>query len=86
MLGYMKNLGAKEDFISVNDFWMRGAKNVDYIYRISPSLGYTVKNLLLALELDYTVVGYGDLSLNGASKALRDIGNVRTCLMVKYSF
>ena len=86
MLGYMKNLGAKEDFISVDDFWMRGAKNVDYIYRISPSLGYTVKNLLLSLELDYTVVGYGDLSLNGASKALRDIGNVRTCLMVKYSF
>ena len=86
MLGYMNNLGAKRDFISVDDFWMRGAKNVDYIYRISPSVSYTVKNLLLALEIEHTVVGYGDLSLNGASKALRDVGNTRACLMVKYSF
>lgn len=86
MLGYMNNLGANEDFISTDDFWMRGAKNVDYIYRISPSLSYTVKNLKLALEVDYTVVGYGDTTLDGASKALRDIGNTRACLMVMYSF
>ena len=32
-LGYVKNLGAKKDFISTNDFWMRGAKNTDYIYQ-----------------------------------------------------
>lgn len=86
MGGYSQNLGAAQDFISTDDFWMRGAKNVDYIYRISPSFTYTIKNLSLALETDYTVVGYGDISINGRSHALRDVGGLRICTMVKYSF
>lgn len=85
-LGYSQGLGASKDFISTNDFWMRGAKNTDYIYRISPSLTYTIKTLALALELDYTVVGYGDVAINGRTKALRDVDNLRICTMVKYSF
>ena len=85
-MGYSKGLGAKEDFISVDDFWMRGAKNTDYIYRISPSITYTVKNLALALELDYTAVGYGDVAINGRTEALRRVDNLRVCTMVKYSF
>lgn len=86
MGGFTQNLGAAHDFISTDDFWMRGAKNVDYIYRISPSFTYTVKNLTLALETDYTVVGYGDVAINGRSRALRNVGNVRVCTMIKYSF
>lgn len=86
MLGYAKNLGAKSDFMSLDEIWVRHARNTDYIYRISPSLSYTVKNLQLALEVDYTVVGYGDLLLNGSVNALRDINNTRACLMIKYSF
>ena len=86
LLGYTKGLGAKEDFISVNDFWMRGAKNTDYIYRICPSITYLAKNLALSLEVDYTVVGYGDMAINGRTKALRDVDNLRVCTMVRYSF
>lgn len=86
MLGYAKNLGAKNDFMSLDEIWVRHARNTDYIYRISPSLSYTIKNLQLALEVDYTVVGYGDLLLNGSVNALRDINNTRACLMIKYSF
>lgn len=86
MGGFSQNLGAARDFISTDDFWMRGAKNVDYIYRISPSFTYTVKNLTLALETDYTVVGYGDVAINGRSDAMRQVGNVRICTMIKYSF
>lgn len=85
-LGYAKNLGAAKDFISTNDFWMRGAKNTDYLYRLSPSITYTLKSLQVALELDYTAVGYGEVALNGRSKALREIANTRACLLVKYSF
>ena len=86
MGGLMQNLGAARDFISTDDFWMRGAKNVDYIYRISPSLTYTVKNLTLSLETDYTVAGYGDVAIDGRSHAQRNVGNLRVCTMVKYSF
>lgn len=86
LLGYTNNLGAKKDFISTDDFWMFGAKNTDYIYRIAPSVIYYVKNLELGLEGDYTVVGYGDLALNGNTKALRNVSNKRICLMVRYNF
>ena len=86
LFGYTDNLGAKQDFISTDDFWMFGAKNTDYIYRIAPSVTYFVKNLELALEGDYTVVGYGDLALDGNTKALRDVANLRACLMVRYRF
>ncbi|MBO5860317.1 MAG: hypothetical protein J6Q45_01435, partial [Alistipes sp.] len=85
-LGYSKGLGAKEDFISVDDFWMRGAKNTDYLYRISPSVTYKAQNLSLALELDYTAVGYGDVAINGRTNALRTVDNLRVCAMVMYSF
>ncbi|MBQ6580860.1 MAG: hypothetical protein IIX32_02550, partial [Alistipes sp.] len=65
---------------------MFGAKNADYIYRVAPSVIYYVKNLELGLEGDYTVVGYGDLALNGNTKALRNVSNKRICLMVRYNF
>lgn len=84
--GFSQNLGAKRDFISTDDFWVKGAKNTDYMYCISPSLVYTIKSFALGLELDYTVVGFGDVAINGRSKALRDVGNSRICAMVKYSF
>ena len=86
LFGYTDNLGAKQNFLSTDDFWMFGAKNTDYIYRIAPSVTYFVKNLELALEGDYTVVGYGDLALDGNTKALRDVANLRACLMVRYRF
>jgi hypothetical protein len=85
-VGYSKGLGAKENFISVNDFWIRGAKNTDYLYRISPSVTYKAQNLSLALELDYTAVGYGDVAINGRTNALRTVDNLRVCAMVMYSF
>lgn len=84
--GFSQNLGAKKEFLSVDDFWVRGAKNTDYMYRIAPFLCYNAGALQLAFEVDYTAVGYGDLAINGRSDTLREIGNLRTCLMVKYSF
>ena len=70
----------------MDDFWVRGAKNTNYLYRISPSVTYTINRFQLALEVDYTVVGYGDLALNGCSEALRHVDGLRGCFMVKYSF
>lgn len=86
LFGYIDNMGAKKDFISTDDFWMFGAKNADYIYRIAPSLTYYMKNLDVAIEGDYTVVGYGDLALNGRTKATRNVANKRICLMLRYRF
>lgn len=64
----------------------RGAKNTDYIWRVSPSFTYTAGNLALALEMDYTAVGYGDEAIDGRAKALRTVDNWRICTMIRYSF
>lgn len=86
MGGFSQNLGARKDFISTDDYWARGAKNTDYIWRVSPSFTYTAGNLVLALEMDYTVVGYGDEAIDGRAKALRTVDNWRICTMIRYSF
>ena len=86
LLGYTDNLGAKKNFISTDDFWAFGAKNVDYVYRIAPSITYFARNFEVALEGDYTVAGYGDLALDANTKALRDVSNLRLSLMVRYRF
>ncbi len=86
LLGYTNMLGAKKDFISTDDFWVFGAKNIDYIYRIAPSVTYIAKNFEVGLEGDYTVAGYGDLAIDGNTKALRDVNNTRVTLVVKYKF
>lgn len=86
LLGYTDNLGAKRDFISVDDFWAFEVKNVDYVYRATPSITYFTKNMEVALEGDYTVAGYGDLAIDGNTKALRDVSNLRLSLMVRYRF
>ena len=86
MGGFSQNLGARKDFISTDDYWVRGAKNTDYIWRVSPSFTYTAGNLALALEMDYTAVGYGDEAIDGRAKALRTVDNWRICTMIRYSF
>lgn len=86
MGGFSQNLGARKDFISTDDYWARGAKNTDYIWRVSPSFTYTAGNLALALEMDYTAVGYGDKAIDGRAKALRTVDNWRICTMIRYSF
>ena len=85
-LGHTNNLGAKKDFISTDYFWAFEVKNVDYVYRAVPSIVYFAKNLEVGLECDYTVAGYGDLAIDGNTKALRDVSNLRTSLIVKYKF
>ena len=85
-LGYTDNLGAKKDFISTGYFWAFEVKNIDYVYRAVPSIAYFAKNLEVALEADDTVAGYGDVAIDGNTKALRDVSNLRTSLIVKYKF
>lgn len=53
---------------------------------MSPSFTYTAGNLALALEMDYTAVGYGDEAIDGRAKALRTVDNWRICTMIRYSF
>ena len=55
--GYTKNLGANDPIIG-ETYGM--ALNLDYVYRVTPTISHKIKNFLLALELEYTVAAYGD--------------------------
>ncbi len=57
--GYTKNLGAKEDVATRTDVYGLGT-NINYIYRISPRLVYTINKLKFAAELFTTAASYGD--------------------------
>jgi hypothetical protein len=60
--GYTKNMGAKDEIETVMfdvHYFGRGY-NIDYVYRISPRLFYTQRNLKFGTEVEHTAVAYGD--------------------------
>ena len=56
--GYTKNMGAVDPIVG-DTYGM--ALNLDYVYRIAPSVSHKIKNFMMAVELEYTVAAYGDL-------------------------
>lgn len=100
--GYIQNLGTKENlYDSNNDGWADGAiytarpNNMNRMWRLSPTLLYTVGKFQLGLEYEITSVQYGKfdvndvthVSLNGlAENDLHWVTNHRVQLMTKYNF
>ena len=56
--GYTKNMGAVDPIVG-DTYGM--LLNLDYVYRIAPSVSHKIKNFMMAVELEYTVAAYGDL-------------------------
>ena len=95
--GYVHNFGTKEDVMDVNgdgkitnaEFFYPRSAAMNQMWRLSPTLLYTVGKFQLGLEYEITSVQYGDgvldthaLSTNG----LHWITNHRVQLMTKYNF
>jgi hypothetical protein len=83
--GCLKNLGTSE--VPVGAFYGMGT-NIDMIWKISPQLIYTFKNLTLGWELSITTAAYGDIdhANYGKIKDPRDVTNVRNMASIAYSF
>lgn len=81
--GYSKNLGASSDVSG--PYYARGV-NIDYLYRVAPRLSYTINKFRLALELEYTVAGYGKINGKAMVYDAKPIGNYRTLLSAYYFF
>ena len=89
MGGYIKNLGATEDFVNTagktdaDDFYFNsngaknlsnGAKNLNSMWRIIPTVAYNVGKFTLALEYNITAARYGDgLSYNARGLSLEGL-------------
>ena len=82
--GYTKNLGANDPIIG-DTYGM--ALNLDYIYRITPTVSHKIKNFTMAVELEYTVAAYGDVANKyGEFKKSHEVSNTRLMFTVFHFF
>lgn len=93
--GYVENLGTKDALATNADgslvgFYYPRVKNMNRMWRLTPTLLYTVGKFQLGLEYDITSVHYSDGKLNAANglsqNGLHWVTNHRVQLMTKYNF
>lgn len=94
--GYIENLGTKERLYDgdndgrPDDLYTPRANNMNRMWRLSPTLLYTIGNFQLGLEYEITYVQYGQAGttdLYGIAKTnLHWVTNHRVQLMTKYNF
>lgn len=91
--GYIRNFGTKEHIIDANgdgrpDLYYPRANNMNRMWRLSPTLLYTVGKFQIGCEYEITSVQYGkDLGVDGLAKNdLHWVTNHRVQLMTKFNF
>ncbi len=95
--GYVHNFGTKEEVIDVNkdgkitntEFFYPRSAAMNRMWRLSPTLLYTVGKFQLGLEYEITSVQYGNGTLDShalSKDGLHWVTNHRVQLMTKYNF
>ncbi len=82
--GYTKNLGCKDEF--TGPIYMRGEKNMDNMWRVSPSVLYTHNAMQIGIEYNPTTVAYGTPDSQYKMSDTHNVTNHRICAMLKYNF
>jgi hypothetical protein len=86
--GYQKNFGFSDNIINGTGTFLGRWQNVDHIYRISPSVKYSSGRVVLAAEVDYNTVAYGDVDYRdkGKVKKTHEISGIRGLLAATFLF
>ena len=93
--GYVHNLGTQEALATNADgslvgFYCLKAKNLNQMWRLSPTLLWTIGKFQLGCEYEITSVNYSDGKLNAANglseNGLHWMTNHRVQVMTKYNF
>lgn len=93
--GYVRNLGTKEALLDADgdgtpdQYFYPRSKNMNRMWRLSPTLLYTLGKFQLGCEFEFTSVQYGKKlsAINGlAQDDLHWVTNCRVQLMTKYNF
>ena len=91
--GYIHNFGTKEALATKADgsifgYFTPRPSNMNQMYRLSPTILWTIGKFQLGCEYEITSVQYGKkLGTNGLAKAdLHWVTNHRLQLMTKYNF
>lgn len=87
--GYSVNLGAKED-INLKDrgpvFFSRG-NDINNLFRVSPRISYSIKNMRIGIETEYTQAAYTKILDNyGKPGDSYPVGNLRLLVFAFYNF
>lgn len=82
-VGWSKNFGAGHEI--KGDYYGRG-HNIDYVYRLAPSVVFTSGKLSLGAELEWTVAAYGTPDGRGRVVNADDVGNLRMLVSGLYYF
>ncbi|MDP3463028.1 MAG: hypothetical protein Q8S18_09590 [Bacteroidales bacterium] len=81
--GFAKNFGTSET--NTGKYYSRGA-NIDYLYRIAPSVSWISNNVQIAFEPEYTVAAYGIPDNKGKVTDAEEVANLRLLLTFFYFF
>ncbi len=82
-LGYAKNLGSKSSNMGM--YFARGA-DIEYVYRISPSVSYSKGKTKWCAELEYTGAAYGKPDEMGIFNQSEEVANLRFIITIFYFF
>ena len=81
--GFSKNLGTTH--VNNGVYYARG-EDIDYLYRIAPSVSFISGTVQLSTEIEYTVAAYGTPNQKGLVKNTEEIGNLRLLFTFFYFF
>jgi len=81
--GFAKNLGTTHENTGV--FFARGS-NIDYMYRIAPSITFISNRVQISTELEYTSAAYGLPDSRGRIANSEEVANLRLQLSLFYNF
>ena len=83
--GYMKNYGASKD-LDPKEIYAIGGGKIDSMWRLTPSVTYTVGNVVFGCEFEFTSVAYGTIEPKGTVKDTHNVNNLRSLVSVMYNF
>lgn len=82
-IGYALNLGTEKPNTGV--YYATGA-NLDYLFRIAPSVNFKFKPVMLSIEWEITQAGYGDINAQGSIDNVYPVTNQGVTLSAFYFF
>lgn len=87
-VGYAKNLGTNDNFISPKERIYARGMDIAYLYRISPVFTYVNDRFQISTEVEYTAAAYGKIDNLDKGKVTNTkiSDNYRFLVVVQYSF
>ncbi len=87
-IGYAKNLGTDKTIVGTTKNIYGRSLNIASLVRIAPNISWTIKNLMLAAEVEYTNAQYGTFEFPSKGKLIDRyrVSNTRVLFVAQYNF